>query len=97
MEKITEQEAAGDVWIDKNGVLFLMRGDACMDIQVKPQVEEVDFGDMEHIYLKNLDNETPFPNVKRLKIGGDVVKTIQISNTMFPNVLQTRNIHPGQC
>ena len=46
MEKITEQEAAGDVWIDKNGVLFLMRGDACMDIQVKPQVEEVDFGNI---------------------------------------------------
>ena len=43
-----------------------MRGDACMDIQVKPQVEDVDFGDMGHIYLKNLDNETSFPNVKRL-------------------------------
>ena len=101
MKKNTEQEAAGNGCIDKNGVLFFMRGDACMDIQVKPQAEEVDFGDMEHIYLKNLDNETPFPNVKRLKIGGDVVKTIQISNTMFPNVeksyLQTRNIHPGQC
>ena len=94
MEKITEQEAAGDVWIDKNGVLFLMRGDACMDIQVKPQVEEVDFGDMEHIYLKNLDNETPFPNVKRLKIGGDVVKTIQISNTMFPNVREIISTNP---
>ena len=94
MKKNTKQEAAGDVWIDKNGVLFLMRGDACMDIQVKPQVEEVDFGDMGHIYLKNLDNETPFPNVKRLKIGGDVVKTIQISNTMFPNVREIISTNP---
>lgn len=86
MKKNTEQEAAGNGWIYKNGVLFLMRGDACMDIQEKPQAEEVDFGDMEHIYLKNLDNETPFPNVKRLKISGDGIKTIQISNIMFPNV-----------
>lgn len=94
MKKNTKQEAAGDVWIDKNGVLFLMRGDACMDIQVKPQVEDVDFGDMGHIYLKNLDNETSFPNVKRLKIGGDVVKTIQISNTMFPNVREIISTNP---
>ena len=74
MKKNTEQEVAGNGCIDKNGVLLLMRGDACMDIQVKPQAEEVDFGDMEHIYLKNLDNETPFPNVKRLKISGDGIK-----------------------
>lgn len=94
MKKNTEQEAAGNGWIDKNGVLFLMRGDACMDIQVKPQVEEVDFGDMEHIYLKNLDNETPFPNVKRLKISGDGIKTIQISNTMFPNVREIISTNP---
>lgn len=94
MKKNTEQEAAGNGCIDKNGVLFFMRGDACMDIQVKPQAEEVDFGDMEHIYLKNLDNETPFPNVKRLKIGGDVVKTIQISNTMFPNVREIISTNP---
>lgn len=51
MKKNTEQEAAGNGCIDKNGVLFFMRGDACMDIQVKPQAEEVDFGDMEHIYI----------------------------------------------
>lgn len=94
MKKNTKQETAENGWIDKNGVLFLMRGDACMDIQVKPQVEEVDFGDMEHIYLKNLDNETPFPNVKRLKIGGNVVKTIQISNTMFPNVREIISTNP---
>lgn len=94
MKKNTEQEAAGNGWIDKNGVLFLMRGDACMDIQVKPQAEEVDFGDMEHIYLKNLDNETPFPNVKRLKISGDGIKTIQISNTMFPNVREIISTNP---
>ena len=65
-----------------------------MDIQVKPQAEEVDFGDMEHIYLKNLDNETPFPNVKRLKISGDGIKTIQISNTMFPNVREIISTNP---
>ena len=65
-----------------------------MDIQVKPQAEEVDFGDMEHIYLKNLDNETPFPNVKRLKISGDEIKTIQISNTMFPNVREIISTNP---
>lgn len=94
MKKNTEQESAGNGWIDKNGVLFLMRGDACMDIQVKPQAEEVDFGDMEHIYLKNLDNETPFPNVKRLKISGDGIKTIQISNTMFPNVREIISTNP---
>lgn len=94
MKKNTEQETAGNGWIDKNGVLFLMRGDACMDIQVKPQAEEVDFGDMEHIYLKNLDNETPFPNVKRLKISGDGIKTIQISNTMFPNVREIISTNP---
>lgn len=94
MKKNTEQEATGNGWIDKNGVLFLMRGDACMDIQVKPQAEEVDFGDMEHIYLKNLDNETPFPNVKRLKISGDGIKTIQISNTMFPNVREIISTNP---
>lgn len=94
MKKNTEQEAAGNGCIDKNGVLFLMRGDACMDIQVKPQAEEVDFGDMEHIYLKNLDNETPFPNVKRLKISGDGIKTIQISNTMFPNVREIISTNP---
>ena len=94
MKKNTKQETAENGWIDKNGVLFLMRGDACMDIQVKPQVEEVDFGDMEHIYMKNLDNETPFPNVKRLKIGGNVVKTIQISNTMFPNVREIISTNP---
>lgn len=94
MKKNTEQEAAGNGWIDKNGVLFLMRGDVCMDIQVKPQAEEVDFGDMEHIYLKNLDNETPFPNVKRLKISGDGIKTIQISNTMFPNVREIISTNP---
>ena len=94
MKKNTEQEAAGNGWIDKNGVLFLMRGDACMDIQVKPQAEEADFGDMEHIYLKNLDNETPFPNVKRLKISGDGIKTIQISNTMFPNVREIISTNP---
>lgn len=41
MKKNTEQEA-GNGWIYKNGVLFLMRGDACMDIQEKPQAEEVD-------------------------------------------------------
>lgn len=93
MKKNTEQEAAGNGWIDKNGVLFLMRGDACMDIQVKPQAEEVDFGDMEHIYLKN-HNETPFPNVKRLKISGDGIKTIQISNTMFPNVREIISTNP---
>lgn len=90
MKKNTEQEAAGNGWIDKNGVLFLMRGDACMDIQA----EEVDFGDMEHIYLKNLDNETPFPNVKRLKISGDGIKSIQISNTMFPNVREIISTNP---
>lgn len=94
MKKNTKQETAENGWIDKNGVLFLMRGDACMDIQVKPQVEEVDFGDMEHIYLKNLDNETPFPNVKRLKISGDGIKTIQISNTMFPNVREIISTNP---
>lgn len=94
MKKNTEQEAAGNGCIDKNGVLFFMRGDACMDIQVKPQAEEVDFGDMEHIYLKNLDNETPFPNVKRLKISGDEIKTIQISNTMFPNVREIISTNP---
>lgn len=94
MKKNTEQESAGNGWIDKNGVLFLMRGDACMDIQVKPQAEEVDFGDMEHIYLKNLDNETPFPNVKRLKISGDGIKTIQISNTTFPNVREIISTNP---
>lgn len=94
MKKNTEQESAGNGWIDKNGVLFLMRGDACMDIQVKAQAEEVDFGDMEHIYLKNLDNETPFPNVKRLKISGDGIKTIQISNTMFPNVREIISTNP---
>ena len=94
MKTNTKQVTAEKGWIDKNGVLFLMRGDACMDIQVKPQVEEVDFGDMEHIYLKNLDNETPFPNVKRLKIGGNVVKTIQISNTMFPNVREIISTNP---
>lgn len=94
MKKNTEQEAAGNGCIDKNGVLFFMRGDACMDIQVKPQAEEADFGDMEHIYLKNLDNETPFPNVKRLKISGDGIKTIQISNTMFPNVREIISTNP---
>ena len=41
MKKNTEQETAGNGYIDKNGVLFFMRGDACMDIQVKPQAEEV--------------------------------------------------------
>ena len=91
MKKNTKQETAENGWIDKNGVLFLMRGDACMDIQVKPQVEE---GDMEHIYLKNLDNETPFPNVKRMKISGDGIKTIQISNTMFPNVREIISTNP---
>lgn len=55
----------------------------CMDIDVKPGVEKVIFGDYYDFFLKL--SKKVFPDVKELHIS-EHAGVISISNEMFPNV-----------
>ena len=55
----------------------------CMDIDVKPGVEKVIFGDYYDFFLKL--SKKVFPDVKELHIS-EYAGVISISNEMFPNV-----------
>lgn len=71
----------------QNDVCFIADGEDgygdCMDIDVKPGVEKVIFGDYYDFFLKL--SKKVFPDVKELHIS-EHAGVISISNEMFPNV-----------
>ena len=81
-------------WVKRNGVSFLVSDGVCIDIKVEPSTEEVDFGVLDGIRLNFFHNAKSFPSVKRLKFGGDNELSIEISNTLFPNVREIVSTNP---